>query len=129
MLIWKGHLDEGMAKRFLISLWVVLLAMVAASNLWWTPSGTRGIILGGIAAAINAIGVLRDTKRMVRLRSRLIYFVGMVSRLIALILLIGVIYFKFPGKFDLIGVFLGVSVVPIAFYILVLQMKLIKPKE
>ncbi len=126
MLIWIGDLDEGLAKRFLIAVWLVLAAMLAAANLFWTPEAVRGIAIGGAVAGLNAIGTLRDTRRIVKWRSQIVYYIGMFSRLVLSILVIGFLVLKFREKIDLIGIFVGISVVPVTFLILVIQMKLVK---
>lgn len=129
MLIWIGELDEGLAKRFLIAIWLILAALLAGANLWWSPEGVRGIALGGIVAGLNAIGALRDTKRIVKWRSQVVYFIGMFTRLLLAIVIIGTFVLKFPGKFSLVGIFVGISVVPITFLLLVIQMKLVKKRD
>ena len=131
MLMWIGELDEGLAKRFLIAIWLILAALLAGANVWWSPEGVRGIALGGVVAGLNAIGVLRDTKRIVKWRSQVVYFIGMFTRLLLAIVIIGTFVLKFPGKFSLIGIFVGISVVPITFLLLVIQMKLVgkKPED
>lgn len=129
MLMWIGELDEGLANRFLIGNWFILVALLAGANIWWSPEGVRGIALGGLVAALNAVGVLRDTKRIVKWRSQTVYFIGMVTRLLLAIIVISTFVLKFPGKFSLVGIFVGVSVVPITFFLLVIQMKLIRKKD
>ena len=126
MLIWLGDIDEGLGKRFLISIWIVLLALVAGANLFWTSEGVHGIILGGVVAAVNVIGVRRDTGRILKWRSRAVYFIGWIARMPLTVLVIGTFLLKFPETFSLPGVFIGISVVPITFLILVFQMQLIK---
>ncbi|HHD63440.1 MAG TPA: hypothetical protein ENK96_03535 [Desulfobulbaceae bacterium] len=129
MLIWVGDVDEGLGKRFLIAIWIILLALVAAGNLFWTPAGVYGIILGGVVAGVNALGIWRDTKRLVKWRNQAVYFVGWTARMILAILIIATLVLKFPDKFSLPGIFIGITVVPITFLILVIQMQLIRKKK
>ncbi len=129
MQIWLGEIDEGLGKRFLISIWSILLALVAGANLFWNPTGVYGIILGGVVAGINAFGVFRDTKRIVKFRNQAVYFIGWIARMVLAILVIGTLVLKFPGTFSFPGIFIGISVVPIAFLFLVFQMQLMKEKH
>jgi hypothetical protein len=129
MLIWVGDVDEGLGKRFLIAIWVVLLALVAAGNIFWTSAGVHGIILGGVVAGINSLGIWRDTKRLVKWKNLAIYFIGWTARMILAILVIATLVIKFPDKFSLPGIFIGITVVPITFLILVIQMQLIRKKD
>ena len=129
MLIWVGEVDEGLGKRFLIAIWLVLLALVAAGNLFWTPKGVHGILLGGVVAGINALGIWRDIRRLVRLRNMAIYFIGWTARMVLAILVIATLVIKFPDQFSLLGIFIGITVVPITFLILVFQMQLIRRKN
>jgi len=129
MLIWVGELDEGLGKRFLIAIWIILLALVAGGNLFWTPQGVHGILLGGIVAGINALGIWRDTKRLVKWRNQAVYFIGWIARMTLAILVIATLVVRFPGTFSLPGVFLGITVVPITFFILVFQMQLVKRRK
>jgi len=129
MLIWRGDVDEGLGKRFLIAIWIILLALVAAGNLFWNPSGVHGIILGGVVACVNVLGIWRDTKRLVKWRNQAIYFIGWTARMVLAVLIIAIFVLKFPGKFSLPGIFLGITVVPITFFVLVFQMQLIKRKD
>ncbi len=129
MLIWVGEVDEGLAKRFLIAIWIILLALVAAGNLFWTPKGVHGILLGGVVAGINALGIWRDIRRLVRLRNVAIYFIGWTARMVLTILVIATLVMKFPDKFSLLGIFIGITVVPITFLVLVFQMQIIGRKN
>lgn len=129
MLIWVGDVDEALGKRFLIAIWVILLALVAAGNLFWTSKGVHGILLGGVVAGINALGIWRDTRRLVRLRNMAIYFIGWTARMVLAILIIATLVIKFPDTFSLPGIFIGITVVPITFLVLVFQMQLIRKRK
>ncbi len=129
MLIWVGDVDESLGKRFLIAIWIILLALVAAGNLFWTPKGVHGILLGGVVAGINALGIWRDTRRLVRLRNVAIYFIGWTARMVLAILVIATLVIKFPDSFSLLGIFIGITVVPLTFLVLVFQMQLIQKRN
>jgi hypothetical protein len=129
MLIWFGYIDEALGKRFLIATWIILVAALAAANVFWTPEGMKGIFLGGVLGNLNAIGVYRDTHRLLKYRREIVYYIGALTRL----LLVGVIILTFikifPGQFSIPGIFVGVSIVPISFFILLIQMILKKTKS
>ncbi len=121
MLIWQGDIDKGLGKRFMLACWAMLALEVAAANIWWTPQGVKGILLGGIIANLNIIGTFRDTHRIVKFKTAIVYYVGVLTRLILAGVIIVTFLKKFPGSFSILGIFIGISVVPIAFFLLVFQ--------
>ncbi|RUM91003.1 MAG: hypothetical protein DSZ23_01775 [Thermodesulfatator sp.] len=121
MLIWQGDIDKGMGKRFMLACWAMLAAEVAVANIWWTPEGVKGILLGGIIANLNIIGTFRDTNRIVKFRTSIVYYIGVLTRLVLTGVVIVTFIKKFPGSFSFLGIFIGLSVVPLAFFILVFQ--------
>ncbi len=121
MLIWQGDIDKGLGKRFMIACWAMLAVEVAAANIWWNPTGVKGILLGGIVANLNIIGTFQDTQRIVKFRAALVYYIGVLLRLILAGIIIITFLKKFPGSFSILGIFMGLSVVPLAFFILVFQ--------
>ena len=121
MLIWQGDIDKGLGKRFMLTCWAMLALEVAAANIWWTPQGVKGILLGGIIANINIIGTFRDTHRIVKFKTAVVYYIGVLTRLILAGVIIVTFLKKFPGSFSILGIFIGISVVPIAFFLMVFQ--------
>jgi hypothetical protein len=121
MLIWQGDIDKGLGKRFMLACWAMLALEVAAANIWWTPQGVKGILLGGIIANLNIIGTFRDTHRIVKFKTAIVYYIGVLTRLILAGVIIVTFLKKFPGSFSILGIFIGISVVPIAFFLLVFQ--------
>ncbi len=121
MLIWQGDIDKSLGKRFMLACWAMLALEVAAANIWWTPQGVKGILLGGIIANINIIGTFRDTHRIVKFKTAVVYYIGVLTRLILAGVIIVTFLKKFPGSFSILGIFIGISVVPIAFFLMVFQ--------
>ncbi len=121
MLIWQGDIDKSLGKRFMLACWAMLALEVAAANIWWTPQGVKGILLGGIIANINIIGTFRDTHRIVKFKTAVVYYIGVLTRLILAGVIIVTFLKKFPGAFSILGIFIGISVVPIAFFLMVFQ--------
>ncbi len=99
----------------------MLLVEIAAADLLWTPNGLKGILLGGIIACVNVLGTLRDTNRIVKYKTTFVYYIGVIGRLILSVLIIVTFFRKFPGSFSIPGIFIGLSVVPITFFLLVFQ--------
>lgn len=128
MLIWQGNIDKGLAKRFMIACWAMLVVVTAAANIWWTPEEVKGILLGGIIANLNIIGTFRDTNRIVKFKTAIVYYVGVLARLILAGIIILTFLKKFPGAFSIPGIFIGLSVVPLAFFLLVFQAWLTRSK-
>jgi len=128
MLIWQGDIDKGLGRRFIITCWAMLLLEVAAANIWWTPHGLKGILLGGVIACLNVIGTFRDTNRIVRFKTTLVYYIGVLTRLVLTGVIIVTFLKRFPGSFSILGIFIGLSVVPIAFFLLVFQTLLTRRK-
>ena len=128
MLIWQGNIDKGLAKRFIIACWAMLVVVTAAANICWTPEGVKGILLGGIIANLNIIGTFRDTSRIVKFKTALVYYVGVLARLILTCIIILTFLKKFPGTFSIPGIFIGLSVVPLSFFLLVFQALLTRRK-
>ncbi len=126
MLIWQGNLDKDLGKRFILACWAMLALEVAAANIWWSPQGVKGILLGGIIANINIIGVFRDTHRIVKFKTATVYYIGVITRLILAGVILVTFLKKFPGSFSILGIFIGISSVPIAFFLMVFQIVLTK---
>ncbi len=126
MLIWRGNIDEGLGKRFMIACWAMLALEVATANLWWNPQGVKGILLGGIIANLNILGTFRDTGRIVKFRAAWVYYIGVLARLVLAGAIILTFIKKFPGSFSFLGIFIGISVVPLAFFLMVFQAVLTK---
>ena len=126
MLIWQGDIDKGVGKRFIITSWAMLAVLVAAANIWWTPEGVKGILLGGMIANLNLFGTFRDTNRIVKFRTALVYYIGVLTRLILTGVVLVTFIKKFPETFSYLGIFIGLSTVPMTFFLMVFQILLRK---
>ncbi len=124
MLIWQGDIDKGLVKRFMLACWAMLAVEVAAANIWASPEVVKGVLLGGVLANLNIIGTFRDTTRMVKLKTAIVYYIGVFARLAVAGLIVYTFLKKFPGSFSVIGILIGVSTVPLAYFILVFQIML-----
>ncbi len=128
MLIWQGKLDKNLGKRFILTCWAMLALEIAAANLWWTPQGVKGILLGGIIANINLFGVFRDTHRIVKYNTAAVYYIGVLARLVLAGIILVTFLKKFPGSFSILGIFVGISSVPLAFFLMLFQMLLTRKR-
>ena len=123
-MIWLGDLDEKFVKRFLAGTWLMLAAFIAAGNIFWSEQGTLGIIVGGVLANLNCLGIYRDIFRMVRAQHRIVYFASMLGRLLIIALVVLIVLKKFPGRVSVPGMITGFSVVPATFLMVVIQMQI-----
>ncbi len=102
--------------------------LVAGSSFLSTTQMSAGILLGGIIANLNCVGLNKDCKRMMKWRSMAAYYAGMAVRmgLIALAVTVAILFFK--EIFSPIGLFIGLSVGVINFYLLVIAMLIYRVK-
>lgn len=120
--ILSGNLDEGFLRHFLVANWVLLIVLVTGAALLSTKQMAAGILVGGFIANLNCLGLDRDCKRMVRWRTMAGYFGGLAVRLGLVALAVLAALLIFPGVFSPVGLFIGLSVAVITFYLLTLAM-------
>ncbi|NPA95931.1 MAG: ATP synthase subunit I [Thermodesulfobacteria bacterium] len=126
--ILTGNLDPAFIRQFMAANWVVMALLVIGSSFLSSPEMSAGILLGGIIANLNCVGLNKDCKRMMRWRSMAAYYAGMAVRmgLIALAVTVAILFFK--ETFSPIGLFIGLSVAVINFYLLVIAMLIYRVK-
>ncbi len=105
----------------MIAGWLVLLALVAASNIFLAYRLTFGILLGGITINLNFLWIYRDTWRLLKHKSPFMYFFGFVARLTLLALALGFILVRFPETFSIPGVLIGLSIGPLTLFVVLIQ--------
>ena len=118
----SGNMDEHFLKHYKCANWILLVLMVVVANVVSSLDMATGILVGGLIANLNCIGLERDCKRMVRWRTIIGYYGGLAVRLGLVTLAVTVAFLIFPKFFSPIGFFIGLSVVVINFYILLLAM-------
>ncbi len=108
--------------------WIIMAILVAASTLFSSTEMSAGILLGGIIANLNCVGLDKDCKRVMKWRSMAAYYAGMAVRmgLIALAVTVAILFMK--DIFSPIGLFIGLSVAVINFYLLVIAMLIYRVK-
>lgn len=120
--IFKGEFDPGFTRLFTAANWVLLAVLVTMSGFLATPEMTSGILAGGIVANLNCLGLDRDCQRMVRWRSMGAYYAGMAVRMALVCLAVTVCLLFFGDYFSPVGIFIGLSVAVLNFYLIVLGM-------
>ncbi len=117
-MIARGELPDNFARLFLGVNWMVLAAMTAGAALLSTPQMATGILIGGVMANLNLRGLDKDCKRAVRWGSMAAYYAGMAVRMGLISLAVTVLFLFLPDLFSPLGLFAGLSVGVINFYIL-----------
>lgn len=126
--ILTGNLDPAFIRIFMAANWIIMAILVAASTLFSSTEMSAGILLGGIIANLNCVGLDKDCKRVMKWRSMAAYYAGMAVRmgLIALAVTVAILFMK--DIFSPIGLFIGLSVAVINFYLLVIAMLIYRVK-
>jgi len=126
--ILTGNLDPAFVRLFMAANWITMAVLLVVSTLFSSSQMAAGILLGGIIANLNCIGLDKDCKRMVRWRSMAAYYAGMAVRmgLVALAVTVAILFMK--EVFSPIGLFIGLSVAVINFYLLVIAMLIYRVK-
>jgi len=120
--ILTGNLDLRFIKIFLGINWIILALLTLTSLFFFPTKVASGILIGGLIANLNCIGLNKDCNRVMRWRSMAVYYAGMAVRmgLIALAVTVAILFYK--EYFSPIGLFIGLSVAVINFYLLVIGM-------
>lgn len=126
--ILTGNLDPAFVRLFMAANWITMAVLLVVSTLFSSSQMAAGILLGGIIANLNCIGLDKDCKRMVRWRSMAAYYAGMAVRMgmVALAVTVAILFMK--EVFSPIGLFIGLSVAVINFYLLVIAMLIYRVK-
>ena len=126
--ILTGNLDPAFIRLFMAANWIVMAILLVVSTLFSSSQMAAGILLGGVIANLNCIGLDKDCKRMMRWRSMAAYYAGMAVRmgLVALAVTVAILFMK--EVFSPIGLFIGLSVSVINFYLLVIAMLIYRVK-
>ena len=126
--ILTGNLDPAFIRLFMAANWITMAVLLVVSTLFSSSQMAAGILLGGVIANLNCIGLDKDCKRMVRWRSMAAYYAGMAVRMgfVALAVTVAILFMK--EVFSPIGLFIGLSVAVINFYLLVIAMLIYRVK-
>lgn len=117
--ILQGRLDERFIKKFIFLNWCLSGLIFAAAFVFFGSKMAMGAAAGAMIANLNCIGLNRDCKRAVRWRNIFVYYAGLAVRLGLVALAVTVALLMFPTYISPVGLFLGLSVAIINFYILV----------
>jgi hypothetical protein len=113
----RGNIDEDFIKHYKYANWLFLILMVVVANMTSSFDVVMGILIGGLIANLNCIGLERDCRRMVRWRTMVVYYGGLAVRLGLITLAVTIVFLIFPKLVSPIGFFIGLSVTVINFYI------------
>ena len=124
----SGNLDPTFIRLFIGINWVILALLMMVSLFFFPAKFASGVLLGGLIANLNCVGLNQDCKRVVRWRSMAVYYAGMAVRmgLVALAVTVAILFYK--DFFSPVGLFVGLSVGVINFYLLVLGMLIYRVK-
>jgi hypothetical protein len=120
--MFRGEFEPGFTRVFAACNWVLLAVFVLLAGLLGSPEMTSGVLAGGIIANLNCLGLDRDCQRMVRWRSMGAYYAGMAVRMALVCLAVTVCLLFFGDYFSPVGIFIGLSVAVVNFYLIVLGM-------
>ena len=120
--ILAGNLDPRFVRLLVKANWVTLAILSFSASVFSTKAMTIGILIGGLIANLNCMGLNRDCKRAFRFHNVGVYFAGMTVRMgfVTLAVLAAMTFLK--EMLSPIGLFVGLSVAVINFYIIVLAM-------
>jgi len=118
----SGNLDGQFLKYYMAANWILLGLMVAVASVVSSSDMAVGILVGGIITNLNSIGLERDCRRTVCCHSKGLYYGGFAVRLGLITLAVLAALLVFPEVVSPVGLFIGLSVGVINFYILVLAM-------
>ena len=116
----SGDLDERSLNYYIAANWVLLGLMVLVATLAFSPNMALGILLGGVIANLNSMGLKRNCRYVLYYRTKAVYYVGLAVRLGLVLLAVLLAFLLFREDFSPVGLFIGLSVGVISFYIWVL---------
>lgn len=119
--IFTGRIDEQFIKKFILLNWIVSGIMVLILLLV-AKKFAIGMAIGAIISNLNCMGLDRDCRKVIRWRNIFVYYAGLAVRLGLIALAVTAAFLMFPNYVSPIGLFLGLSVAVINFYIIVIVM-------
>ncbi len=114
----KGELAEGLMTSFLRFNWVIG-GLAAIDFYLWREDMFGGVVMGLLIANLNCLGLQRDCNRVVRWGNIFLYYGGLAVRMALITLAVTVIFLFLPIKISPVGLFIGLSVPVVNFYLIV----------
>lgn len=129
--ILSGQLEEDFLRHFRVANLLSTSLLVAGALVFSTPRTAWGILAGAVIATLNCIGLERDCFRVIRMKTVFAYYGGLAVRLALITLAVTVVFFVFPWLVSPVGLFIGLSVAVLNFYVLVIGVlvKRLRAKE
>ncbi len=118
----RGELGENFTRFFIAASWLVMAVAACVALLVSTQKMSIGILIGGTISSLNYLGLDKDCRRTVRWGTIAAYFGGLAVRMALIALAVTIAFLFFRNIFSPIGLFLGLSIGVINFYLLVLGM-------
>ncbi len=113
----SGELNERSLRYYIAANWVFLGLMVLAATLVSSSKMAVGILLGGVIANLNNMGLKSNCRYVLYYHTKAIYYVGFAARLGLVLLAVSLAFLLFREYFSAVGLFIGLSVGVITFYI------------
>jgi len=118
----RGELGDNFTRSFIAASWLLMAVAALVALFVSSEKMSVGILIGGSIASLNYIGLERDCRRTVRWGTIAAYFGGLAVRMALIALAVTVVFLFFKNIFSPIGLFIGLSIGVINFYMLVLGM-------
>ncbi len=118
----RGELGDNFTRFFIAASWFLMAGAALVALLISSEKMSVGILIGGTISGLNYIGLEKDCRRTVRWGTIAAYFGGLAVRMALIALAVTIAFLFFRNFFSPIGLFIGLSIGIINFYILVLGM-------
>lgn len=117
-----GDLDQDFVKFFLIVNLALTLILSIIMYFLFSDKMAMGVLFGGAISNLNSSGLYRDCLRTVKWHTVFAYYAGLSVRMGLIALAVTVLMIFFKNLFSMVGLFVGLSVGVINFYILLALM-------
>lgn len=121
-----GDLDQGFVRFFLVFNFILTLCISSAMYFVFSDKMAMGALFGGAISNLNCSGLYKDCIRTVKWQTIAAYYGGLAVRMGLIALSVMVLMIFLPNIFSMPGLFIGLSVGVINFYIMFFIMLLNK---
>ncbi len=118
----RGELGDNFTRSFIAASWLLMAVAALVALFVSSEKMSIGILIGGSISGLNYIGLERDCRRTVRWGTIAAYFGGLAVRMALIALAVTIVFLFMKNVFSPIGLFIGLSIGVINFYMLVLGM-------
>jgi len=121
-----GDLDQGFIKIFLVFNFLLTLLISLSMYFIFSDKMAMGALFGGAISNLNCSGLYKDCIRTVKWQTIAAYYGGLAVRMGLISLAVVVLMVFLSDIFSMVGLFTGLSVGVINFYIIFFIMLLNK---